>query len=105
MKIAFLNIFQGGVERGAETFVSELSERLKKNHEVVVFEGKKKLLPRWPILWRLFLDPQGLAVAGFTLGLISKLWKAKFDIVVPLNGGWQPAFVRIVTWLYGGKMV
>ena len=105
MKIAFLNIYQGGVERGAETFVSELSKRLEKNHNVTVFEGRKQPLARWPILWRTFLDPQGLGVALFTLKLIPKLWKERYDIVIPLNGGWQPAFVRIVTWLYGGKMV
>lgn len=34
MKIAFLNIYQNKVNRGAETFVSELSKRLSKNHNV-----------------------------------------------------------------------
>lgn len=105
MKITFLNIYQGGVERGVETFISELSKRLEKNHDVTVFEGRKQPLARWPILWRTFLDPQGIGIALFTLKLIPKLWKERYDIVVPLNGGWQPAFIRLVTWLYGGKMV
>ncbi|MBU0923218.1 glycosyltransferase family 4 protein, partial [Patescibacteria group bacterium] len=33
------------------------------------------------------------------------IWKEKPDIVIPLNGGWQPAFIRLTTWFYGGKMV
>lgn len=36
MKIAFINKYQNSVFRGAETFVSELSKRLSKNHEVDV---------------------------------------------------------------------
>ena len=34
MKIAILNKYQSKVNRGAETFVSELSKRLSKNHQV-----------------------------------------------------------------------
>lgn len=34
MKIAFLNKYQGKVNRGAETFVTELSKRLSKKHNV-----------------------------------------------------------------------
>ncbi len=26
-------------------------------------------------------------------------------MVIPVNGGWMPAILRIVTWLYGGKLV
>ena len=29
----------------------------------------------------------------------------KYDIVIPVDGGWEPAFIRIATWIYGGKMV
>ena len=36
MKIAFLNKYQDKVNRGAETYVFELSKRLSKNHEVDV---------------------------------------------------------------------
>ena len=34
MKIAFINIYQNKVNRGAETFVKEVAARLSKNHEV-----------------------------------------------------------------------
>jgi len=105
MKIVFLNIYQNTVNRGAETFVSELSKRLQNNHDVGVLLGQKPLPKRWPVVWRFFIDPQSLLIAGFTLRNLSKIWKDKPDVVVPLNGGWQPAFIRIITWLYGGKMV
>jgi glycosyltransferase involved in cell wall biosynthesis len=105
MKLAFINIYQNLVDRGAETFVKEVSERLSKKHEVKIFSGEKIPPARWPILWRLFIDPQGLTVAWFTLKLIPKILKEKYDVVIPLNGGWQAAIVRIVAWLNGSKMV
>lgn len=104
MRIAFLNITQGLVDRGAETFVREVSQRLKKKHEVVVLSGKKVPPKRWPFLWRLFIDPNGLSVLLFATKTVPLIWKKKFDVVVPLNGGWQSALVRIITWLYGGKI-
>ena len=105
MKIAFLNIYQNRVERGVETFVSEVSSRLSKNYQVKVLAGGKKPQRRWPILWRAFLDPHGVQGFFWTLKLIPKIWRERFDIVIPVNGGWQSALVRFITWLYGGKMV
>lgn len=105
MRIAFLNITQGIIDRGAETFVREVSERLKKNHEVAIISGNKIPPRRWPFLWRFFVDPNGLSVLWFTVGAIPLLWRKKFNVVIPVNGGWQPALVRIITWLYGGKIV
>jgi len=105
MKILFLNIYQGLVSRGVETFVSELSKRLRKKHEVIVISGKKLSLKRWPILWRFFIDPQNLSIGWFTLKNLPKIWREKPDVVIPLNGGWQSALIRLITWLYGGKMI
>jgi len=124
MKIAFLNIYSGLVNRGAETFVEGITSKLSGKNEVYVFQiGKKigeenhvvKTIPV-EINWkkkdstgtfkrRLFIDYWSIKVLEFTLKLVKDLLKEKFDIVIPLNGGWQPAIVRIVTWLYGGKMV
>ncbi|MFV1917123.1 MAG: glycosyltransferase [Patescibacteria group bacterium] len=105
MKIAFLNIYQGAINRGAETFVLEVSSRLSKKHQVTVFAGKKKPKSRLPFVWRAFIDPHGIQGLLWTIKQLPEIWKEKFDIVIPLNGGWQPALVRLVTWLYGGKMV
>ncbi|MEK7497633.1 MAG: glycosyltransferase family 4 protein [Patescibacteria group bacterium] len=77
MKIAFLNIYQGKVYRGAETFVYELSKRLSKNHEVDVISEVNYL----------------------------EIIKAKYDLIIPTNGRLQVFLVRLITWLTGAKMV
>src|SRR4030043_797119 len=105
MKIAFINIHQGAVERGAETYISEVSKRLSEKNDVKVYGLKKKPWPRLPALWRAYIDPYGIQTFWYTLKLIPVLLKERFNIVVPVNGGWQPALVRLITWLYGGKMV
>lgn len=105
LKIAILNITQGLIDRGAEVFVKELSERLEKNYEVRVEVGSKVPPRRWPILWRFFIDPNGLFILWWTITKVPLLSREKFDVIIPLNGGWQPAIVRIITWFYGGKMI
>jgi len=105
-KIAFLNITQGGVERGAEVFVEELGKRLLKKYKVDVISDERRTMPdRWPVLWRCYLDYHGLVVLWFTLRNLPKIWREKYDVVIPVNSGWQPALVRLVTWFYGGKTV
>lgn len=105
LKIVFLNITQGKVQRGGETFVSELGKRLGKRHEVIAIYGRQTLPRRIPVLWRFFLDPHALAILFFTLKNIPKIWQSRADIVIPINGGWQVFIVRLITWSYGGKMV
>ncbi len=41
MKIAFLNIYNGVVNRGAETFVKELASRLAKSIKWMFFRQEK----------------------------------------------------------------
>lgn len=77
MKIVFINIYQNKVYRGSETFVYELSRRLSKKYEVDVLTS---------------LD-------------LAKIWKKKYDVIIPTNGRIQAILVRLITWLYGGKMV
>lgn len=105
LKVAFINIYQGKVGRGAETFIIELSKRLRGDFDVDIIAGNKGAFARWPILWRFFLDPTGISILLFTLNSLPQLWREKYDIVVPSNSGWQMLLVRIVTWIYGGKMV
>lgn len=77
MKIAFLNKYQDKVNRGAETFVSELSKRLSKNHHVDVIS-----------------DINYLA-----------LYKKHYDLIIPTNGRVQAFATRIITWLTRSKMI
>jgi len=124
MKIVLLNIYQGLVDRGAETFVKEVAQRLADKNEVVVYQaGDKEGFEKYRVEtipmgfnWkkksgagtlaaRFFIDYWNRLVFIFTLKAIPKVWKEKFNIVIPVNGGWMPALIRLVTWLYGGKMV
>ncbi len=77
MKIAFINIYQSKVFRGSETFVSELSKRLAKNHEVDVLTSIDTV----------------------------RIWKKKYDVIIPTNGRLQAFLVRVITWLYRGKVI
>lgn len=104
LKILFINASQGVVNRGAETFVKEVSERLGKHFTVKILTAGK-LPNRWPLLWRFYIDPQGLFILWFTVKNIPYLWKEKFDVIIPLNGGWQALLVRMVTLLYKGHLI
>ncbi len=64
MKIAFLSRYQTNIERGAENFVSELSERLSKKHVVDLLSGR---------------DADD----------ISKVIAGDYDIAIPINGRLQ----------------
>ena len=124
MKIAILSFYSGSVNRGVETVVHEMARRLAKNHSVTVYqEGSPKKGINYKIKqvvmnmdWskkdmsetiqrRLFIDYWSKKIGLFTLKTLSDIWKEKPDIVIPLNGGWQPAFIRLITWGYSGKMV
>ena len=124
MKIAFLNIYNGLVDRGAETYVKELANRLSLKHKVSVFQaGEKRGNEKYKvekinvgINWnkkdetstlkrKFFIDYWSFKILHFTFKSIPKIFKEKYDVVIPVNGGWMPALLRILTWLYGGKMV
>lgn len=124
MKIAFLSFYSGQINRGAETVVYELASRFSKNNDVIVFqsadndfETKYKVeVRKVDIDWnvkdksvsltrRLFLDYWSLRIGLFTCKVIPAILREKFDVVIPLDGGWQVALIRIATWLYGGKEI
>ena len=75
MKIVFLNIYQDKARRGVETFVFELSRRLAQDNSVDIISGGDIDIPVWhkSLLWRVFLDPNSLAIAWFTLKNVSKI--------------------------------
>lgn len=77
MRILFLNKYQDKVFRGAETFVSELSKRLSKNHEVDVISDIHYI----------------------------NILKNKYDVIIPTNGRWQVIAIRKIAWLTNAKVV
>lgn len=127
MKIAILSFYSGYWERGVENWAHQLANHLSKRYEIWIVQGGpsvKKIgasgykifstntAVDWGIsnsretsLRRMFLDYRSLKIAFFTIKILKFLWRQKFDIIVPTNGGWQSAFVRVFTWLNHKKMV
>lgn len=123
MKIAFLNIYNGFVSRGAERSTEELASRLSKNHQIYVIAGNKSssdtsyktivIKPLFPnigdssfsFLRKFYLDIWSLQILIFTLFAIPHLWRGNFDIIVPINGGWQSLICKLFTNVKKVKMV
>jgi len=121
-KIAFLSFYSGVVERGVETFVYEIAKRLNAKHQITIFQAGRTIrlpkirtyqisamakMPRSTkgILGKLCLDLQSLKILIFTAKSIPKLITSKYDVVIPLNGGWQTLVCRILSKLIGTKML
>lgn len=121
-KIAILSCYSGVVDRGVETFVLEIGKRLGKDFDLTVFcrenmasHGKFKIKkikhgiakPQSSkgLMGKFYLDMQSLKVLIFTLWSLPQLVKGKYDLVIPVNGGWQIAIVRLITKLKGTKML
>lgn len=124
MKIAILSFYGGHLERGVENWTHEVASRFVKRHKVAVFQngsvgkktGYKVISTGLKVNWKakdsrgaisrlVFFDYWSLLVARATIKMLPILCKENFDIVIPTNGGWQVAFVRILTWFKRGKMV
>lgn len=125
MKIAFLSIYSGLVNRGVEIYVKELAERLAKaGYDVTVFQGgrlrgnksyKVETIDvdlNWKhkdtsgsILSRLLIDYWRRKVFIFSLKSLRKIHQEKFDVIIPTNGAWQAILLRAITWLWGGKII
>lgn len=124
MKIAFLTLYSGFVDRGVETFVKEVGNRLAEKHQVSVFqagpprgnEQYKLLQIKIPLDWtkkdasgtlrrKFFIDYWSRSTLRFVLKAFPKLWQEKFEVVIPTDGGWETPICRILACLRGGKMI
>lgn len=126
MKVAFLNIFNGKVERGSEVFVEELAGKLAVNHQVFVFQTGKKAEHNYKTIQIggiPFLNWQGNKIMGklfgnlilneiyhftvfiFTLRCLPILWREKFDWIIPINGRGQVIICRLIRFFRGGKIL
>lgn len=77
MNIVILNKYQFSVNRGAETFVFELTKRLSVKHKVNILSKIN------------YFD----------------LIKRDFDVIIPTNGREQVFLARIIAWIKGAKMI
>lgn len=125
-KIAILNFYGGVFERGTENWVAEVCKRIPTDTTVHIYQSGKNQL-EYPynvevytedmkIDWsksdssgtffrRLFLDYWSLLIGLFTLKVSKKLISEKYDIVIPVNGGWNAIFIRFITLFSKSKML
>lgn len=120
--IAILSFYSGLVDRGVETFAYEMSKRLSKKHKITIFQAGSKIqnpnirtyqikshakIPQTTknILSTIYLDIQSLKILFFTLKTLSRLSVGKYDVIVPLNGGWQMVLVRIFSMMTKSKVL
>ena len=123
MKIVFLNIYQGIAQRGAERSTQELATRLSARHSVTLIQagpdnksGKYRtisipiLFPDWPdtslgFLRKFYLDIWSLQILFFTLISVPRLLSMQYDILSPVNGGWQTVICKLVSVIKKSKLV
>ncbi len=114
MKVLFLSIYNGLVDRGAEVFVKEMAIRCPAEDRALIVQGGpsgnyafitvnigKNYQPNgvslfWRILRKFYLDPHSLNVMFFTLKSIPTLFQQKPDIVIAVNGFWQVVVLKIL---------
>ncbi len=104
MRIAFLNLYSGVNNRGAESFAHKLGLLLiTKGYQVDFYTGPqmstKIVQPEHNVknpLKRLFLDPASLSVLFFTLKIFPKLWKKKYHWIIPMNSFWQVLLCKFI---------
>ena len=120
--IAILSFYSGIVERGVETFAYEISKRLSKKHKITIFQAGSKIqntdirtyqikshakIPYATknILSKVYLDIQSLKILFFTLKTFSKLTTGKYDLIIPLNGGWQIVLIKVFSVITKSKIL
>lgn len=125
MKIVWLTIYGGLVERGAEVLTAEVSRRLAKYHEVTVFQGGSpgRVYPATKIAGVVpmntdvsfslvnrflrygYLDPYSRSVTRFAKHVLARLATQSLDVVIPSDGGWEAVLVRRFTRRVRAKCV
>lgn len=127
MKIVFISFYSGIAQRGGETYVHELANRLAKKHQVTVFQAGKNStqsnyqteiiplkfdsnhphgkLPVTHFLKRLFLDYNHLQEFIFTVKLVPKLFRNPPDFIFPQNAGWEVVIVKFFSLFFKSKII
>lgn len=123
MKIIFLNIYQGFVYRGAERSTAELCRRFARNNQVTLIQGGKNNIDKnyktvsFPVLFsflpdsstdflrKFYLDDWSLIILFFSLFTVPYLLRSDFEILVPVNGGWQAIICKLVSIIKKRKLV
>jgi len=84
MKIVFLSYYSGLVNRGVETFVHELANRLSHHNDIKVFQGG----PQLPGAKYSAENIESDTVKDFSIQALERIKDTKI-ILFPTNGRWQ----------------
>ncbi len=104
MKAVILSFYNSLVSRGVETFVTELSQRIKDKVDLKIYHGDK--LPQaGNKLHYFFLDPPSLAIRKFTLDVLNQLETDPPDIILALNNGWMSLLAKKFCQKHKSKLV
>lgn len=100
MKICFFNLYSGINNRGSESFVIELANRLSAKNTIISLKADKNSWIVQPqsstgLLKRFFLDSASLSVLLFSLKKIPSLLKESPDVIIPMNGFWQVLICKL----------
>ncbi len=107
MKISIFHYHQQTQARGVETYIKELSSRLKK-HQLKIHSHPQPIIKsrsRLTLLQRLYLDRLSLNIALWTFSEIKSLKTFDPDIVICLNSGWQIVLLRFWTFIKRKKLI
>ncbi|MDZ7587404.1 MAG: hypothetical protein U0946_06635, partial [Patescibacteria group bacterium] len=99
MKVAILSYYSGFVNRGVETFVSELSSRVKPDFKVIIYHEKPNriIMPGKPF--------NSLAIAFFSLKILFSLALNPPDILIALNNNWMSLLSKIFCFFFKSKLI
>lgn len=120
--IALLSYYSGIVDRGVENFVAEVSKRLSKKHKITIFQAgssiqnvqirtyQLKAFAQPPkvvkgFFPKVYLDLQSLKILLFSLLALPRLLKGKYQLIIPLNGGWQTVLCKLVCLFTRSKLL
>src|SRR3989338_11312324 len=112
MKIAFLNVYNGVVERGSEVFVKELASQLSLRNNVCVFQSGKTEKTSYKIQQIKgipFISIQGFLyhffVLVFTIKCLPYLFRNNYDWIIPVNGRLQSVICRLLRVVKRNKIL
>ncbi|RJR30277.1 glycosyltransferase [Candidatus Microgenomates bacterium] len=121
MRIAFLSFYSGEFDRGVEVATEALVQELSSQHKVKIFQAGKRITHQnntevianddWPQdsthswLRFFYLDTYSRKILRFTFRCLPRLVSGKFDVVLPLNGGWQTLIIRLFCLVTYKKLI
>lgn len=117
MKIAFLNIYNGIVERGSEIFVKEIAGWLSNNHTVHVYQSGPSGTEKYHVIeikgsdsifhqsYRSSSFNYNKQLFLFTVKSLLRMSSEKYDWIVPVNGRIEAVLIRLFRYMHGGKIL